>query len=135
MKYLLSVPLLVIPLAIYNVIMLFNTGVLASDASRLFAIALPSGTPWGPTTGELLVILGAFFLYIELFKATRTSSASVVDHMFSMFLFIIFLLEFLLVPACGTSAFFILMVLQLIDVIAGFTVTISGARRDFGVAG
>jgi hypothetical protein len=43
------------------------------------------------------------------------------------------LLEFLLVPFCGTAAFFFLVIMSLIDVVAGYSVSILSARRDFSV--
>jgi hypothetical protein len=48
-------------------------------------------------------------------------------------LFIVMLVEFLLVPQAGTSTFFILMVISLVDVMAGFTVTVRTAQRDLQV--
>ena len=56
------------------------------------------------------------------------------DHALSMTLFVIALLEFLLVPACGTSVFLIVTALTLIDVIAGFAVSLSTARRDIAIS-
>ena len=49
-------------------------------------------------------------------------------------LFIAYLVEFLTVGKAATSVFFILMCVSLVDVIAGFSITITGARRDFGVS-
>ena len=39
-------------------------------------------------------------------------------------------MEFLLAPAFATSTFFLLGVMVLLDVLAGFIVTIVSARRD-----
>jgi hypothetical protein len=36
-------------------------------------------------------------------------------------------------PAFATSVFFLIMMMSLLDVMAGFMVTIASARRDFGV--
>ena len=51
-----------------------------------------------------------------------------------MVLFVVALLEFLLVPARGTSVFLIITALTLIDVIAGFAVSLSTARRDITIS-
>ena len=59
--------------------------------------------------------------------------ASVIDHSMSTLVFIIFLVEFLTVKGAGNSTFLILGLMSLFDVIAGFTVTIVAARRDFAV--
>jgi len=46
---------------------------------------------------------------------------------------IVSLIEFLLFKSFATSVFFFLMMMTLLDVLAGFMVTIVSARRDFGV--
>jgi hypothetical protein len=69
---------------------------------------------------------------LRFVKASRSRRAG-VDHALSMVLFVVALLEFLLVPACGTSVFLIITALALIDVIAGFTVSLSTARRDIAI--
>tara|TARA_R110002096_G_scaffold203718_9_gene389057 strand:+ start:2963 stop:3517 length:555 start_codon:yes stop_codon:yes gene_type:complete len=96
-------------------------------------IPLISGAVWEPVVADFLLLFAVFILYIELFKSTRTSVSSIVEHVLSMFVFIAFMIEFLVVEACGTSTFLIVTLLSLIDVIGGFTITISTARRDFGV--
>ena len=63
-------------------------------------------------------------------KSTRTSSASVIDHLLSTFVFVAFLVEFLLVPGAAHSVFFTLMLIALVDVLAGFSVSIRSAGRD-----
>lgn len=87
------------------------------------------------TVGDLLLAAGLVLLYLEVFKATRTGVASIIDHLLSIGLFIACLLEFLLFPEMATATFLILTLITLIDVIARFTITISSARRDFGVDG
>ena len=53
----------------------------------------------------------------------------------SVLVMVMALLGFLLVPSLGTSDFFLLFLMTLIDVVAGFTVSLIGARRDIGYAG
>ena len=48
------------------------------------------------------------------------ASAAIIDHMLSMVLFIVMLVEFLLVAQAATSTFFLLMVISLVDVLGGF---------------
>jgi hypothetical protein len=94
---------------------------------------LPSGAAWSFALGDLLLVLAVIGLYFEVLKATRTSQASVLDHILSLFSFVACLVGFLLLPALGTSTFLVIMVMALFDVIAGFTITISTARRDFSI--
>ena len=76
--------------------------------------------------------IGLLFLYFEVLKSTRTGTASILDHVLSLALFVVCLLELLLVARAANSAFFLLTIMTLIDVISGFTVSISVARRDIG---
>lgn len=129
-----AVPLFVLLLIAYNVNMLVGD-INTTLASQLYAVDLISGAQWNFTVSDLYIILGVLTLYIEIFKSTGTGIVSVIDHSLSMLVFIIFLIEFLVVKGCGTSTFFILGLMSLLDVIAGFTVSIVAARRDFAVGG
>jgi hypothetical protein len=51
-----------------------------------------------------------------------------------MILFIVVLIEFLLLPGFATSTFFLIGVMVLLDVLAGFIVTIISSRKDFDLA-
>jgi len=105
----------------------------------LFHMRLPSGAFWRPTWGDLVVLLGLITLYIEIFKATRTSSISIVDHTLSTIVFVAFLVSWMIFPWTigekSNSTFLLLTVMSFIDVIAGFTITIAAARRDFALGG
>jgi NADH:ubiquinone oxidoreductase subunit 3 (subunit A) len=56
-----------------------------------------------------------------------------MDHLLSMILFIVFLIEFLLLAPAATQLFFILMTISFIDVIAGFAVSMRSAGRDVSI--
>lgn len=126
-----SFPLFVIILLIYNALML-SGDIAAMLSTQLLSLHLVSGARWTLNVSDLLLVFGVVVLYLEIFKATRTSMASVLDHTLSMIVFIIFVIEFVVVKGAGTSTFFILALMSLLDVVAGFTVTIVAARRDFG---
>ncbi len=101
----------------------------------LFRMLLPSGVMWKPTWGDVMVLLGVLTLYIELFKATRTSEVTIIDHLLSTFVLIFYLTAWLIYTWGGNSVFLILTAMAFLDVIAGFTITISAARRDLSVGG
>ena len=127
---LLAIPLLTIVVLIWNVLV-FVTG--TSLTAHVLSLGMPSGAALGITTGEALVGFGIILLYFEILKSTRTSAASIIDHVASMALFVFVLLELILVPAMASGSFALVVLLTLIDVITGFTVTISTARRDIGL--
>ncbi len=124
-------PLLIFPWIIYNlVVFLFFGGSGEGWGNTLFSIPMVSGTSWGVTSSDLLLVLGLAVLFFEIVKSTQTGRSSVLEHMLSTLVFIIFLVEFLLVGPAATSVFFILMAMALFDVVAGFTVSITAAGRD-----
>jgi hypothetical protein len=124
-------PLLLIPLIAYNFFgFLFMGGNPAGWSSELLTIPMVSGVMWSLTAGDLMLVVGLICLFFEVLKSTNTGRSSVVEHMLSTVVFIIFLIEFLLVGAAASSVFFILMMMAIVDVVAGFTVSITGAGRD-----
>ncbi len=127
-----QVPYLAGIVVIYLIIALIDA---TAAASVIFQTTMPSGGIWVFTVGDLILFAGLLALFGEILKATRTSRVSVADHAMSLVAFIICLLAFLLLPAAATSIFFLLMIMTLVDVIAGFTVSLFGARRDIGTSG
>src|SRR5437762_3792916 len=101
----LGFPLLLIPFAIYNMIAFLTPGV--SWTSPVTTVQMMSGQDWVLTWQDILLAFAIFLLWIELIKSTRAGSRSVVDHVLSMALFIIMLVEFLLVARAATSTFFL----------------------------
>ena len=129
MRGLAAVPLLGFVLALANLVAFMANGF----DQVWFEFGLPSGAKLTLTAGWCLVLAGLVLLYVEIFKATRTGQASIVDHVLSLVVFVVALVEFVIAPRFGHQAFLAIIAMTLIDVIAGFTVTISSARRDFGV--
>lgn len=101
-------------------------------AAPLFTLYLPSGGEWTATVGVAVLTFALFVLFVEILKSTRTGGNSVADHALSMIIFIVCLILFLVWPAAATSEFFLITMISLIDVVAGFSVTIRAARRDYG---
>jgi hypothetical protein len=126
-----SIPLLAISFILYNAIALTSSvsGVDPIQA-QMFAMKMMSGGIFSLDMGDLLIAISLALLFVEVLKSTRSSNASVVDHLLSTGVFIAFLVEFLLVPAAATSVFFILMLMSLLDLLAGFSVSIRSAGRD-----
>lgn len=125
------VPLLIVPLAIYNIITFLMPGI--SWSTVLTTISMLSGAEWTISMAEAFIALSLFFLFFEILKATRITHRSIVDHMLSMLVFVIGMVEFLLVRQAGNSVFAILLCIMLLDVIAGFSVSVRVAQRDFSV--
>ena len=82
------------------------------------------------SVGDLLLAGALVVLFIEVVKSTASRRIAVVNHGLSMGLFVICLVELLLAPAFATSTFFLITLMVLLDVLAGFIVTIAAARRQ-----
>jgi hypothetical protein len=147
-----AIPLTVLAFVLYNLIVLFSglgggapaDATVATDgaaaarsllASEIFSVPMISGARWVFTWGDLILVTTLVVLFIEILKATYTSTSSLVDHGLSMLVFVAALIEFIVVPQASTSVFFLLLVALLIDVIAGFTIGIRVAKRDIGFGG
>jgi hypothetical protein len=130
---------MIIPVALYNVVAISGSTFASAEQVRarldqdFLAVDMISGSLWLITPGHMLIALSLLMLFFELIKSTGTDHSAVMNHAFSMLLFIICLVEFLMFPAFGTSVFFLIGLMALLDVMAGFMVTIASARRDFAV--
>jgi hypothetical protein len=131
-----ALPLMAIPLIVYNVLVMFSGGEAATFFTQpLFTIQMIKGAQWAFTRGDMIIFITMLFLFAELVKATYTSSVSLIDHGLSMLVFIVCIVEFLVVNAAATSTFFFILIGSLVDVVAGFTIGIRVARRDLSIGG
>lgn len=126
----LSLPFLLLAVIAYNALVFFSQTPLTMPLAE---IVMLSGALWVITVSDALIAITLILLFIEILKATQTGGNSLVDHALSTVVFIICLVEFLVVPEAATSLFFIITLVALIDVVAGFSVTIRAARRDFAI--
>ncbi len=135
---LIAIPLLLLPVVLYNIVVLFGAsgdmGMAQADAilrDPLFSIPMASGALWNIGSGDMILFLGLILLFFELIKSTSSQKVAIVNHALSMILFIVVLVEFLLIRGFATSTFFLIVVMILLDVLAGFIVTIISSRKDF----
>jgi len=121
-------PLLLIPLALYNIIVFLMPSV--SFADPLFRLTLMSGTDWPVTLSDILVALGILLLLLEVIKGARPGSKYLTDHLLSLVIFGAAAAEFLLWPKFGNSTYFLLVLLAMTDFLTGIALR---ARRSMQV--
>lgn len=134
---LIAIPLLIVPVVIYNLVILLGGG--GADpllgptvlGEVLFRVPMTSGAVWRISIGDLILFLSLILLFVELLKSTSSQRVAIVNHALSMALFVVCLVEFLLLPGFAGSVFFLILTMVLLDVLAGFIVTIIASRRDF----
>ena len=144
---LIALPLLMIPVVLYNIVVLstlFTGGdtTLAAAAGAdailrnpLFSIPMASGTSWNVGVGDVILFLSLILLFFELLKSTSSQKVAIVNHALSMILFVACLVAFLLIKGFATSTFFLIVTMVMLDVLAGFIVTIISARKDLEFGG
>jgi hypothetical protein len=123
-------PLLLIPLAIYNIIVFLMPGVSFTDP--LVKLALVSGAEWTVTLSDVLLTLGILLLLAEVIKGARPGAKYVTDHLLSLIVFGAAAAEFVMWPKFGTSTFFLLTALALVDFLSGLA--LRTRRRTVAVA-
>jgi hypothetical protein len=126
--FVLGFPLLLIPFAIYNMIAFLTPGV--AWTSPVTTVHMMSGQDWVLTWEDMLLAFAILLLAVEIIKSTRMGMRSIIDHILAMALFIAMLVEFLLVQKAGTSTFFLLTMIGLVDVLVGFIVSIRSSQRQ-----
>jgi hypothetical protein len=122
-------PLLLIPLAIYNILVFLMPGV--SLGEPLFRVMLVSGSEWPVTLSDILLALGVLLLLLEVIKGARPGAKYLTDHLLSFVIFGAAAAEFLLWPKFASSTYFLLTLLALADFASGIALR---ARRGTQVA-
>jgi hypothetical protein len=123
-------PLLLIPLAIYNIIVFLMPGVSLSEP--VVKLTLMSGAEWPLTLSDMLLALGIVLLLFEVIKGARPGAKYLMDHLLSLIVFGGAVAEFLLWPRFGTSTYFLLALLALVDFLSG--IALRTRRRTQAVA-
>ena len=129
--FVLGFPLLLIPFAVYNMIAFLTPGV--AWTAPITTVHMMSGQDWVLTWEDILLAFSILLLAVEIIKSTRMGMRSIVDHILAMVLFIGMLVEFLLVKQAGTSTFFLLTMIGLVDVLVGFIVSIRSSQRQVDI--
>jgi hypothetical protein len=122
-------PLLLIPLAIYNIIAFLMRDL--SFAAPLVIVQLPSGTAWPVTLSDILLTLGVLLLLCEVIKGARPGAKYLTDHLLSLVVLCGAAAEFVLLPPFGTSTYFLLTAFALTDFLSGIALR---TRRGMQVA-
>lgn len=120
-------PLLLIPLAIYNIVVFLMPGV--SFTAPVAGVTLPSQAAWSATMGDALLALGLILLLFEVVKAARPGARYLTDHLLSLIVFGGAVAEFLLLAPFATSTFFLLAVMAGVEFLAGASLGIRNRRH------
>jgi hypothetical protein len=115
-------PLLLIPLAIYNIIVFLMPSV--SLTEPLVTLPLMSGAQWPLTLSDVLLSLGIAMLLLEVIKGARPGAKYFTDHLLSLIVFGGAVAEFLMWPRFANSTYFLLTLLALTDFLSGVSLRV-----------
>lgn len=99
----------------------------------LLTIPMPSGAGLTLTTGEILILVATVLAFAELIGSSSAHSSAIISHGLQLVVFLICLLLLLLLPRFGTGTFLVLTIMTLINTVAGYSMSILRARRDFSL--
>jgi len=126
--YLIAFPLLLIPFALYNMV-LFLLNLPLTDT--VFSLPLwPPDRRMPVSTGEIIIGLALFLLYVEVVKAVRLGGKGFMDHLLALIVFAGMASELALVPQAATPTLLMLTAIGFVDVITGMSVSVRRKRRQ-----
>jgi len=119
-------PLLLIPIAIYNIVVFLMPG--AAFTAPLFTLPLMSGVAWAVSFNDVLLALGIILLLFEFARASRPGAKYAMDHILSLLVLGGAGAEFLWLAPFGASTFFMLVLLAFVDFLGGLTLALRHRR-------
>ena len=126
-----AIPLTIIPLILFNAAGFAYGG--APWGNEIVSFPMVSEVRWALSLGDLMIVFAILMLFFEVLKAARPAPTTVTNHVASTVVFVIYLVEFILAGVAAHSVFFILTVIALFDVVAGFSISIRTATRDIAL--
>jgi hypothetical protein len=124
-------PLLLIPLAICNIIIFLMPGVLFT--APLFTLMLVSGVAWTVTLSDVMIALAIVLLLFEVIKGARPGAKYFTDHLLSLIVFGGAAAEFVMLPQFGSSTYFLLTLLALVDFLSSLALRVRRSTRAVAV--
>jgi hypothetical protein len=116
--------MILIAVAIYNFLVFGGIAAGQHDIAGLlaqkFSISLYSGDQWAISLSDIFLVLTLILLFVETGKALRSATRGTVNHLLAIATFLGALAEFVILKGFGTSTFFLITVMALFDVVAGY---------------
>jgi hypothetical protein len=136
-----AIPLLSLPVIAYGVLSLtLGGGLMSADApaqiaAPLMRFATQRGGSWPISAGDVLLAAALLVAFLDLLKGAADRRIAIANHALSITLFVVCLAAMLLSPAFAGSTFFLMTLMVLLDLVAGFIVAIAPAQGPGGRRG
>jgi hypothetical protein len=138
-----AVPLMIIPLILYVIAGLFfydhanyiiETGELALHPFWDEAVAdftLVSGQYFPLTWGNLLIIFALLMLLFSMLISASSFATTVLGNMIIVIVLCAYIVMFLTLDFCGTTVFFILTMISLVDALSSIAISIVASHSRY----
>ncbi len=133
-KLIRSIPLMAVVLVLYNFLGLTNGAAGQSFwSTTMFNITMPSKAVLSLTYGHIFIAFALIILLIEILKSTNASDVAMIEQMLSVLAFVAFLVQLLISARAAEPTFFILLLISMVEMLAGFVVLIKVSKRDIAI--
>lgn len=135
-----AIPLLALPVAAYALLALTLGGGLESNdvharlTGMLAWAPAAGGGRWPVSAADLLLAAALVVTFLDLLRGVEDRRVAIANHALSIALFVICLVAMALSPAFDTATFALISLMTLLDLIAGFVVTMGPAREAGGAS-
>ncbi|MEO1262344.1 MAG: hypothetical protein AAFZ15_26290 [Bacteroidota bacterium] len=126
------IPLMGVVLILYNVLAMSPS---FSWNETFDTMYLPSGGEVALSFSEAFIAFALVVLFVEVIKSTSISNHAITEQVLSVLVFIAFLFQYLNSKEAAEPTFFILTLMSLVEVLAGFIILTKVARRDINFGG
>ena len=130
MKLLRFIPLLVLP-AIAYVLLWLSAGAAIQQRldGEVLSLPMASGDVWRLTLGGVFIIGSVLCLFVEVVRSAIPSNTNMGENMVTALALVLGIGMFLLLRGFGTTEFFLIVLLLLLDFLTDSTVMVLTARR------
>ena len=130
-------PMILIAVVAYNLVVFGGGAAGQHDMTKVldqgFQIGMFSGDIWNVSLGDIFLIGALALLFVEIIKSAGTTHREIINHGLSMVTFVVALVEFIMLRGFGTSVFFLITIMCLFDVVAGYTISLVAAKPDLAI--
>lgn len=130
MRLLRYVPFMVVPVIIYAFLALtWGAHASANFAAQAFAMTMVSGDVFSMSAGSLFISFAILCLFAEVVRSARPTNAAIGENLAAAIVLVVCIVLFLMVRGFGTSEFFLVSLLLLVDFMTDAAVMVFTARR------
>lgn len=130
MRFLRYVPFLAFPMIIYTLLVLtWGAQAAANFAAQAFAIPMASGDVLSMSVSAVFIAFAILCLFAEVVRSARPTNAAIGENLSTAIVLVACIVLLLMVRGFGTSEFFMVTLLLLVDFMTDAAVMVFTARR------